>query len=292
MKDKKELKFFLTVTEKVISVNSLYMAGLKYVGGRPRPYIYKNPKAEKLATEIIEQLRAMDFTDYINWLKSTKQFSITISFVLKTNVTRRDVQNLDKQVIDIITRYIREDLGVDRFDDSLFTSVHFYKSIIPKASKEYCCIQIVESQDKLIVDLSDKPRRFFLGGTTAGSGWRDDIIPELKKRKLEYFDPRVEDWNEEARKIEEEEKDRCDTKLFLITPDMIGVFSIAEVINSVWEVVSSGNGFVYFGVLSQGWDEPRWRSLMATLEMVKEISQGNSRIKCGIVEKPVDILNL
>ena len=131
-----------------------------------------------------------------------------------------------------------------------------------------------------------------MGGTTAGTGWRDLIIPELEKRKLEYFDPRVEDWNDEARKREEEEKEKCDTMLFLITPEMQGVFSIAEIINSTWQVLTGGSGFVYFGVLKDGWDEPRWRSLKATLDMVGEIAQGNSRIKYGVVEKPEDILNL
>ena len=131
-----------------------------------------------------------------------------------------------------------------------------------------------------------------MGGTTAGTGWRDLIIPELEKRKLEYFDPRVEDWNDEARKREEEEKEKCDTMLFLITPEMKGVFSIAEIINSTWQVLTGGSGFVYFGVLKDGWDEPRWRSLKATLDMVEEIAQGNSRIKYGVVEKPEDILDL
>lgn len=293
MKNKKELKFFITTTEKIVSVNSMYQAGIKYIGGKPRPYIYKSKKAERFSNEVLDQLMALDFSDYIDWFKNTNLFSLTISFVVKSNITRRDVQNMQKLIIDLITKYIRENLGVEKFDDSLFTSVHFYKSIIPKASKEYCCIQITESQDKLIIDKEDKPQRFFLGGTTAGTGWRDEVIPELKKRGLKFFDPRVEDWNDEARKKEEEEKEKCDTMLFLITPEMKGVFSVAEVINSSWEVVSSGNGFVYFGILDNGeWDEPRWRSLQATLEMVEEISQGNSRIKYGIINKPVEILNL
>lgn len=292
MKSNKELKFFITTTEKIVSVNSMYQAGIKYIGGKPRPYIYKSKKAEKFSNEVLDQLRAVDFSDYVDWLRNTKLFSLTISFIVKSNITRRDVQNMQKLIIDLITKYIREDLGVEKFDDSLFTSVHFYKSIIPKAAKEYCCIQMIESNDKLIVDLNDKPQRFFLGGTTAGTGWRDEIIPELKSRGLDYFDPRVPDWTEEARQKEEEEKEKCDTMLFLITPEMQGVFSIAEVINSSWEVVSSGSGFVYFAILEDGWDEPRWRSLQATLEMVKEISQGNSRIKYGVIKKPIEILDL
>lgn len=291
---KKELKFFLTVT-KVISVNDLYKAGLKYVGGKPKPYIYKNPKADRMALEITEQLRAIDFSDYLDWLRNTKQFTITISFVLKSNITRKDVQNLDKSVIDIITKFIKEDLGISKFDDSLFTSVHFYKSIIPKASKEYCCVQIVESKDKLIVDSSEAPKKFFLGGTVAGDNWRKDLIPKLEEKGLEYFDPVIEgEWGEEDRKREEEEKELCDTKLFLITPRMKGVYSIAEIINEAWKIMTSGNGFLYFGILGskEDYEEHSWKSLIATMELVKEIGQGNSRIKTGIVETPEKLLSL
>ena len=197
-----------------------------------------------------------------------------------------------KSLEDILTRFIKEDLGIENYDDSRHIEVYSVKSIIPKSKHEYACISLSESKFNMRLDKEDKPQRFFLGGTTAGSTWRDEVIQELEKRKLEYFNPVVPDWNDEARKKEEEEKEKCDTMLFLITPEMQGVYSIAEIINSVWEVVTSGNGFVYFGVLEDGWDEARLRSLRATLDMVSEISQGSSRIKYGMVSKPVEILNL
>ena len=39
----------------------------------------------------------------------------------------------------------------------------------------------------------------FLGGTCNNSTWRDKLIPLLK---IDYFNPVVEDWTEEAQQIE------------------------------------------------------------------------------------------
>ena len=70
--------------------------------------------------------------------------------------------------------------------------------------------------------------KVFLGGTCAGSQWREALIPMLK---IDYFNPVVEDWNEEAQKQELEERENCDYCLCVISPLMQGVYSIAEVID-------------------------------------------------------------
>jgi len=78
-----------------------------------------------------------------------------------------------------------------------------------------------------------KKNKVFLGGTCNGSQWREILIPKLK---IDYFNPVVEDWNEEAQRNEEREKDKkCNIKLYVITPKMTGVYSIAEVIDSCWK---------------------------------------------------------
>jgi hypothetical protein len=68
----------------------------------------------------------------------------------------------------------------------------------------------------------------FLGGTANKSTWREELIPMLK---IDYFDPIVDDWNEEAQEMELEKRETCDFVLYVITPKMEGVYSIAEVVD-------------------------------------------------------------
>jgi hypothetical protein len=70
--------------------------------------------------------------------------------------------------------------------------------------------------------------KVFLGGTTNNSSWRDELIKLLK---IDYFNPVVDNWNEEAQKEEIKQRKTCDFCLYVITPKMEGVYSIAEVID-------------------------------------------------------------
>ena len=70
--------------------------------------------------------------------------------------------------------------------------------------------------------------RVFMGGTCNGSKWR-----ELFKgiEGIEWFDPVVPDWNEEAQENELRHRAVDDILLYVITPKMTGVYSIAEVVD-------------------------------------------------------------
>jgi hypothetical protein len=68
----------------------------------------------------------------------------------------------------------------------------------------------------------------FLGGTCNESEWRDRLIPLLT---IDYFNPVVDDWNEEAMRREIQEREECDFCLYVITPKMSGFYSIAEVVD-------------------------------------------------------------
>lgn len=70
--------------------------------------------------------------------------------------------------------------------------------------------------------------KVFLGGTINGSKWREEVIEKLE---IDYFNPVVEDWNDEARLREMHEKNTCEYLLFVVTPLMAGVFSIAEAVD-------------------------------------------------------------
>lgn len=71
-------------------------------------------------------------------------------------------------------------------------------------------------------------KKVFLGGTCNESNWREDVINNLK---IDYFNPVVKDWTPECQKEELLQRENCDYVLYFITPKMIGVYSIAEVID-------------------------------------------------------------
>lgn len=74
----------------------------------------------------------------------------------------------------------------------------------------------------------NKMKKVFLGGTCNESAWRNALIPMLT---IDYFNPVVPDWTEEAYQEELKQREQCDFCLYVITPKMTGVYSIAEVID-------------------------------------------------------------
>lgn len=68
--------------------------------------------------------------------------------------------------------------------------------------------------------------RVFLGGTCNNSTWRENIIPHLE---CDYFNPVVSAWTEECMAREIKERATCDIVLYVLTPEMTGTYSIAEV---------------------------------------------------------------
>jgi hypothetical protein len=68
--------------------------------------------------------------------------------------------------------------------------------------------------------------KVFLGGTCNDSTWRDKLIPKLK---VSYFNPVVKNWTPECQQEEIKQREECDVCLYVITPKMTGVYSIAEI---------------------------------------------------------------
>ncbi len=106
--------------------------------------------------------------------------------------------------------------------------------------------------------------KVFLGGTCNGDVWRDYLITMIQ---VDYFNPVVEDWTEECQKIEKYEKDqKCDVHLYVITNKMKGVFSIAEVMDSL----HTHGRKVIFHVIPDGFDKFQLKSLEAVVDLVKK----------------------
>ncbi|MDO5814600.1 MAG: nucleoside 2-deoxyribosyltransferase domain-containing protein [Methanobrevibacter sp.] len=108
--------------------------------------------------------------------------------------------------------------------------------------------------------------KVFLGGTINGSRWRDELIAKLK---IDYFNPVVDDWDENAQLIEEREKESSDFLLFVLTPLMKCVFSVAEVVDAsnktpektIFCVLDSDGGL--------SWDEDQIKAFDAVSRMVE-----------------------
>lgn len=73
-----------------------------------------------------------------------------------------------------------------------------------------------------------KTKSVFLGGTCNGSTWRDQMVALLT---INSFNPVVPNWTDACYKEELRQRDICDFCLYVITPRMTGVYSIAELID-------------------------------------------------------------
>lgn len=71
-------------------------------------------------------------------------------------------------------------------------------------------------------------KKVYLGGTCNKSKWRDAVIERLK---IDYFNPMLDVWTEKGYKRELIEREICDYCLYVITPKLVGTYSIAELID-------------------------------------------------------------
>jgi hypothetical protein len=70
--------------------------------------------------------------------------------------------------------------------------------------------------------------KIFLGGTCNNSTWRKDLIKLLN---IDYFNPVAQAWTSQSQEEEIKQRELCDYNLYVITPKMKGVYSIAEVVD-------------------------------------------------------------
>ena len=106
--------------------------------------------------------------------------------------------------------------------------------------------------------------KIFLGGTCAETTWREKLIANLH---VSCFNPVVEDWTEDCQRRERIEKETyCNIHFYLISKEMIGVFSIAEVVDSVHQ----SNKRTILHVLPDGFGKSQLKSLKAVVDLVNQ----------------------
>jgi len=274
----KEIKILLTLKSKFVSVNSLYNCRLSYVAGRPKAVMYKNPEAVRVENEIKEQLRAVDFSEYIDWLKNTKQFELNLKFILKKNVTHKDASNLIKSLEDIWTRFVRDDLGID-YDDSMHTKVTSEKSYIPNATHEYALLVLRESKANMRYDIEPKPEKIWIADMSLEDITK--ILPELPKK-----------LKKKEKYLLASDYDNSDTKIYILKPDTFKSYQLAEICKDVLNAIYSGFGFVYVGIIGTEKDwKDNWESIVWIKNMITEQIEEYSNLKVDYIKENKDIIN-
>lgn len=74
-----------------------------------------------------------------------------------------------------------------------------------------------------------KKMTVFMGGTCAGSTWRDELVEKLNPELVDAFNPVVEDWTPECQAVEDEHKANDDVVIFVLTPESKSIYSWVEV---------------------------------------------------------------
>lgn len=129
--------------------------------------------------------------------------------------------------------------------------------------------------------------KVFLGGTCNNSVWRDEIMSKLDDIKVDYFNPVVDDWNEAAYQRELMERKTCDVVIYTITPKMVGVYSIAEVVDDSNKRPKK----TIFCVLEEDDDKKFSKEQMKSLKATKDLVEMNGGKVCDTLDDIVEYVD-
>lgn len=127
--------------------------------------------------------------------------------------------------------------------------------------------------------------KVFLGGTCVESKWREKLIPLLQ---CDYFNPVVEDWTPECQANEEREKLVCDYHLYVITPKMQGVYSIAEVVRDSYEMKK---GHCVFCITKEDDDRDWTKGELKSLDATAKLVEKNGAKICHSLDEVANYMN-
>lgn len=127
-------------------------------------------------------------------------------------------------------------------------------------------------------------KKVFLGGTCNGSRWRDILISDLR---IEYYNPVGEAWTKEMKEEEVKQREESDFCLYVITPKMEGVYSIAEVADDS----NKRPAKTIFCYLNEDEGIEFSESQVSSLEEVGKLIRSNGAHHFKTLKEVVDFLN-
>lgn len=267
---KDNIKVIIKIKDGFVSTNELYAARVNYSGGRPHAQVYKTPRAVAADRVIKDQLRAVDWTDYIDFLSNTRKFKLVIQIVMKSNVNRKDLSNALKALEDSWTSFVHDELGIKTYDDRLHVEIYAYKSTIPGIEEEIAFIQVSESNFNMRFDQLEKPEQILFHFEGDSTWETKEFKKEFKALGLKYqlcnTDKKIKDHNTDVYFV------NYDEETF-----MEKLIDLMDILYS-----KKDSGFCYVGILGNPKDS-----------VVDKInSLGGSTIKAMKLEKHIDIIKL
>ena len=127
-------------------------------------------------------------------------------------------------------------------------------------------------------------KKVFLGGTCNKSLWRDGVIPKLK---IHYYNPCGETWTPEMMEEELKQRKECDFCLYVVTPKMKGVYSIAEVVDDS----NKRPGKTIFCFIGEDEDETFNDVQIKSLQQVAKLVEANGAHYFKTLDEVTDFLN-
>lgn len=270
-----ELMFVLSLRNKIVSVNDLYKARIGYKGGRPYPVIYKSERAKNLSREIREQLRALDISEHKEWLGNTKKINLTIQFVFKSGIGKRDTSNQCKLIEDQIVQFLKHEGGIEEYDDVRHIEVHLYKSIIPKSQEEYVCVRLSPSYFDTRFDRIEEPEKVNLSSIHNSDEWYKPLKEAIKKSGLKSYDPATSKSKNPNKEI-----DKCNIDVIIVGKEKLNTVLSAKLASKITKKSLNSSGFLKIGIWgSVDYWKDKYEEINKLYEYLIELSKGYNGIK-------------
>ena len=130
----------------------------------------------------------------------------------------------------------------------------------------------------------------FMGGTCNESKWREKLIEYSNNMNYKFIDwsnPVVDDWTPECIQKEYEMKKKSDFEIYVITPKMTGVFSIAEAV----DVSNKNPDKIIFCVLENDEEKVFENFQLKSLNEVSNLIESNGGKVVKSLEEIADYIN-